>query len=66
MTCNGTINQTTMVCIPKKTYLTDLTNSSNFLIPDEKKLADYEKQQNLIVGPPEKCAAEKPYAVYGS
>ncbi len=55
-----------MVCIPKKTYLTDLTNSSNFLIPDEKKLSDYENQQKLIVGPTEKCPAEKPYAVYGS
>jgi hypothetical protein len=66
VTCNGTINQTTMVCIQKKTYLTDLAKSSNLVIPDGKKLTDYENQQKSIVGPTEKCPADKPYAVSGS
>ena len=51
MICNGTINQTTMVCIPKKTYLTDFAKASNLVIPDGKKLTDYENQQKSIVGP---------------
>ena len=55
-----------MVCIPKKTYLTDLAKSSNLVIPDGKKLTDYENQQKSIVGPTEKCPADKPYAVSGS
>jgi len=66
VTCNGTINQTTMVCIPKKTYLTDLAKSSDLIIPDGKKLTDYENQQKSIVGPTEKCPTDKPYAVSGS
>lgn len=63
--CNGTINQTTMVCIPKKTYLTDLAKSSNLLLPEGKKLADYENQQKAVVGPIENCPSDKPYAASG-
>ena len=55
-----------MVCIPNKTYLTDLAKSSNLVIPEGKKLTDYENQQKSIVGPTEKCPADKPYAVSGS
>lgn len=55
-----------MVCIPKKTYLTDLAKSSDLIIPDGKKLTDYENQQKSIVGPTEKCPTDKPYAVSGS
>lgn len=55
-----------MVCIPKKTYLTDLAKSSNTLLPQGKNITDYQNQQKTIAGLTENCPSDKPYAVSGS
>ena len=43
-TCNGTLNLTSKLCIPKQTMLTylDPNNQSKLILAENKTLADYE------------------------
>jgi hypothetical protein len=64
VTCNGTFNLTTSRCIPKNTYITNLT-TPNLLLSTSKTLSDYEKEQKQILGPVEVCPQASPFAVEG-
>lgn len=64
--CNGTIDPTTKMCIPRSTLITNLTTAPHLLVANNKTLKDYANDQNKISGPIKACPNPQPYAVSGT